>query len=238
MHTVPVAVAARRWRLTLSLAFTFLALPNVCAANPDPFNFPYEEMGVQKYPRVRSEAKCPSGHTSLHVLPRQPFHAATKDDSKEVWVCSKCYYEFDLRHRFWHRWSRHPKNFAVPLSAFVRSFQVDKKDIYEGLQYSQYVKAGTVQWESAFIRTNLPINKSLEIATSVLEKSKIGYNVRSEEKNGYTYTYLSGKWEGYEFEVSVGKQIHWPNPSYISCEIKGEPIWELPTPPKLDASDR
>jgi hypothetical protein len=109
----------------------------------------------------------------------------------------------------------------------VRSFQVEKTDIYEGLQYFHYVKSGKVQWESVFIRTKLPIAESLKYARNVLDKSKIAYKLRSEEKYGFTYTYLSGKWKGYDFEVSVGKQIHWPNPWYLSREIRGESIWEL-----------
>ena len=84
-----------------------------------------------------------------------------------------------------------------------------------------------MQWESGFFRTNLPAEKSLEYATTVLKENKIKYDVRSEAKDGVTYTYFSGKWNGYDFEVSVGKQVSWPNPSYISCEIKGKPIWEV-----------
>ena len=198
----------------------------LCFADTDPYDYRYEQIDIASHPRVHDKIKCPLGHDSIYVLPRPPSCIRAADEPKDVWVCSKCCYQYDLKHHYWERWSRHTEDFAVPLSAFVKMFQIDKKDVYEGLQYTQYIKFGKVQWESGFIRTNLPLEKSLEYATAVLEKNNIKHNVRFETKNGVTYTYFSGKWNGYDFEVSVGKQVLWPNPSYISCEIKGKSIWE------------
>jgi len=213
------------WSILFAFALAMSGGP--CFADTDPYEYRYENIDIASHPKVKGKIECPLGHDSIHVLPRPPSCIVMTDDPTEVWVCSKCYYQYDLKHHYWHRWSRRTEDFAIPLSEFVKLFQIDKKDIYEGLQYDQYVKFGKVQWESAFLRTNLPVEKSREYVKAVLEKHRIQHDVRSETKNGVAYTYFSGKWNGYDFEASVGKQIHWPNPSYIRCEIKGKSIWEI-----------
>lgn len=99
-------------RLTLFLVFfTTSAL----FSDTDPFYFYHEDASFSEEAKNSGELNCPFNHNSLYKQPPRTSCFASTNDPKFEIVCSKCFYYYEPRLKYWKHFHKNPESFSMPL---------------------------------------------------------------------------------------------------------------------------
>lgn len=185
----------------------------------------YKYGNAESGPKYSGDMVCPLGHNTLHTLPAILGCLRSDDDPKEVLVCSKCFYFFNTKYKYWEQEGNSTKNFSLPLSQIVSCLPIPiAKLLSRDISYHQYWKNGKVRWEYVVCRSNEDYLTVIKRVKQFLKENNVDLSTAKETDQSLN---CESKWKEFKLNVKIA-YVNDYDDVYVKIELRseGESIWE------------